>query len=212
MKLGTRSRQPSMEDRLIWQCAAILLSYPGEQGPVDELLAHIRGKPANQMGRMAAALKATDLLRAQADYVGTFDQQRRCTMYLTYWTAGDTRNRGAAMLAFATAYRDAGVQPPTDEAPDFLPVVLEFAAIVDPATGQRLLAEHRVAIGVLHQALTETESPYADVVAAVLQTLPNATDHDTRQVDLLARAGPPTESVGLQPFTLTVPPRRAQGG
>ena len=113
---------------------------------------------------------------------------------------------------FASAYRDAGVEPPKDEAPDFLPVVLEFAAIVDPAAGQRLLAEHRVAIDVLHQALTETESPYADVVAAVLQTLPTATDHDIRQVDLLARSGPPTESVGLQPFTLTVPPRRAQGG
>jgi nitrate reductase delta subunit len=212
MKLGTRARRPSMEDRLIWQCAALLLSYPDERGPVDELLAHIRGKPAEQIGRAAAALKATDLLRAQADYVSTFDQRRRCTMYLTYWTAGDTRNRGAAMLAFATAYRDAGVQPPTDEAPDFLPVVLEFAAIVDPATGQRLLAEHRVAIDVLHQALTETESPYADVVAAVLQTLPSATDNDMRQVDSLARTGPPTESVGLQPFTLTVPPRRTQGG
>ena len=53
-------------------------------------------------------------------------------MYLTYWTAGDTRNRGREMLVFANAYRDAGVEPPRDEAPDHLPVVLEFAATVDP--------------------------------------------------------------------------------
>jgi nitrate reductase delta subunit len=50
--------------------------------------------------------------------------RRRSTMYLTYWTAGDTRNRSSEMHAFAAVYRDAGVEPPRDEAPDYLPVVL----------------------------------------------------------------------------------------
>ena len=212
MKLGTRTRRPTMQDRLVWQCAATLLSYPGEQGLVDELLAHIAGKPAQLLAHTAAALKSTDPLRAQANYVDTFDQQRRCTMYLTYWTAGETRNRGSAMLEFARVYRDAGVESPKGEAPDFLPVVLEFAATVDPEAGQRLLAEHRVPIAVLHRGLMEAESPYAHIVAAVLQTLPTPTDRDTQRAHLLAQNGPPTESVGLQPFTLTVPPRHAQGG
>ena len=73
-------------------------------------------------------------------------------MYLTYWTAGDTRNRGREMHAFAQAYRDAGSRPPVDEAPDHLPVVLEFAATVDPVAGRRLLVEHRVPIDVLRDA------------------------------------------------------------
>ncbi len=60
-------------------------------------------------------------MAAAAQYVETFDMRRRSTMYLTYWTAGDTRNRGREMLAFATAYRDAGVKPPRTEAPDYLP-------------------------------------------------------------------------------------------
>ena len=55
------------------------------------------------------------------------------------------------MLAFASAYREAGVQPPRAEAPDHLPVVLEFAATVDPEVGRRLLIEHRVPIDVLRQ-------------------------------------------------------------
>lgn len=97
----------------------------------------------------AAVLRAIDPLRAAADYVETFDLQRRSTMYLTYWTAGDTRNRGSEMLAIAAAYRAAGVDPPRDEAPDYLPVVLEFAATVDPEAGRRLLTEHRVPIDVL---------------------------------------------------------------
>ena len=133
-------------------------------------------------------------------------------MYLTYWTAGDTRNRGRAMLAFAQAYREAGVPPSANEAPDYLPVVLEFAATVDPDRGRRLLTEHRVPIDVLHGALGEAGSPYADTVAAVLATLPAATDAEARRAQRLAADGPPAEAVGLQPFTLTVPPRRTSEG
>ena len=151
-------------------------------------------------------------MKAAVDYVETFDLRRRCTMYLTYWTAGDTRNRGREMHAFAQAYRDAGVQPPVDEAPDHLPVVLEFAATVDPVAGRRLLVGHRVPIGVLHDSLSERGSPYAHTVAAVCETLPAATDSEARRAQRLAEMGPPAEAVGLQPFTLTVPPRRAEGG
>ncbi len=102
-------------------------------------------------------------------------------------------------------------RPPVDEAPDHLPVVLEFAATVDPVAGRRLLVEHRVPIDVLRDALTECGSPYAHTVAAVCETLPAATDQEVRRAQRLAQAGPPAEAVGLQPFTLTVPPRRTEG-
>ena len=217
MKLLTRTRAPALSDRLVWQCASLLLAYPDEQSDdrldtAERLLAHIRGPAGGMLRRTVNALRGGDPLRAAADYVETFDLRRRSTMYLTYWTAGDTRNRGRQMLAFAAAYRDAGVEPPRGEAPDHLPVVLEFAATVDPVAGRRLLTEHRVPIDVLHEALVEAKSPYADAVAAVCATLPAATDSDMLRAQRLAQAGPPTESVGLQPFTLTVPPRRAAGG
>ena len=67
-------------------------------------------------------------------------------------------------------------------------------------------------IDVLHDSLTEAGSPYAHTIAAVCQTLPAVSDQDTRRAQRLAQAGPPTEAVGLQPFTLTVPPRRPEGG
>jgi nitrate reductase delta subunit len=90
-------------------------------------------------------------------------------------------------------------------------VVLEFAATVDPDVGRRLLVEHRVAIDILREALTRADSPYAHAVAAVCETLPVATDQEVLRAQRLAQAGPPAEAVGLQPFTLTVPPRRAEG-
>jgi nitrate reductase delta subunit len=210
VKLKIRPRPDTLQHRLVWQCASLLLSYPDRDrlDTVDELLAHLDGEGADLLGGTATALKASDPLRAAAVYVDTFDLRRHTTMYLTYWTAGDTRNRGNAMLKFAAAYREAKVEPPHGEAPDFLPVVLEFAATVDPDAGRRLLTEHRVPIDVVHDALTEMDSPYAHAVAAVCETLPAPTDRDVQRARQLAEAGPPAEAVGLQPFTLTVPPRR----
>jgi nitrate reductase delta subunit len=198
----------------VWQAASLLLAYPddGQQHRlemVDQLLDYIAGTARGLLGETVAALRVQDPIRAAATYVDTFDLRRRSTMLLTYWTAGDTRNRGVQMLAFAQSYRSAGVEPPKREAPDHLPVVLEFAATVDPEAGQRLLAAHRVPIDVLRQALVDTGSPYAPTVAAVAATLPAPTEHDA---DRLLRCGPPAETVGLQPFQLTVPPRRAEGG
>lgn len=212
-----RPNTRTMQDRLVWQAASLLLAYPdGGQSErldtVNELLGHITGPTAASLQRTVAALRAREPMAAAADYVETFDMRRRATMYLTYWTAGDTRNRGREMLVFASAYRDAGVEPPRAEAPDHLPVVLEFAATVNPEVGRRLLTEHRVPIDVLRGGLADAESPYEHAVAAVCETLPIATDQEVRRAQRLAQAGPPAEAVGLQPFTLTVPQKRTEGG
>jgi nitrate reductase molybdenum cofactor assembly chaperone NarJ/NarW len=212
-----RATSRAMQDRLVWQAASLLLAYPDDaQGErlntVEELLDHISGPAAPLLQQTLSALRARDPMTAATDYVETFDMRRRCTMYLTYWTAGDTRNRGREMLVFATAYRDAGVEPPRKEAPDHLPVVLEFAATVNPEVGRRLLTEHRVPIDVLSAALAEAKSPYQHTAAAVCETLPAATDQEVRRAERLAKAGPPAEAVGLQPFTLTVPPKHSERG
>lgn len=216
MKLRRSQRDSTLDHRVVWQAAALLLAYPDDQhaerlATVSELRAHLSGRCADLLGDTVAALQRIEPMQAQVDYVDTFDMRRRTTMYLTYWTAGDTRNRGNHMLAFAHAYRDAGVSRPEHEAPDYLPVVLEFAATVDPVAGRRLLIEHRVPIDLLRDALQQARSPYAHAVAAVCETLPPSTESETRRAQQLAAAGPPAESVGLQPFTLTVPPRRTQG-
>ncbi len=197
-------------DRAVWQAASLLLSYPDDQLPqrldtVEALLAHAEEPAANLLRRTVTALRAADPMVAAVDYVETFDMRRRSTMFLTYWTGGDTRNRGMQMLAFATAYREAGAEPPVGEAPDHLPVVLEFAATVAPQAGRRLLLAHRAPLDILHRALSDAGSPYAFAVAAVCATLPAVTDQEVQQVSQLMASGPPAEAVGLQPFTAAVP-------
>lgn len=214
-------RRPSRRDsatrqlqyRLIRQAASLLLAYPDEQMPgrldtVERLLDHIDGPERERLARTVAHLRRTERLDAEKYYVETFDMRRRSTMYLTYWTGGDTRNRGTEIHAFVRAYLEAGAEPPVGEAPDHLPVVLEFAATVSPEVGEQLLAAYRIPLDVLHRALVESESAYADTVAAVCATLPSVSDQQQQHARQLALAGPPAEAIGLQPFTLTVPPRR----
>lgn len=91
--LRERSTNRAMQDRLVWQAASLLLAYPddgltGRLNAVDELLGHMSGPPAALLQQTVVALRALEPMAAAMDYVATFDMRRRCTMYLTYWTAG----------------------------------------------------------------------------------------------------------------------------
>ena len=97
------------------------------------------------------------------------------------------------------------------ELPDYLPLVLEFATTIDDVQGRRLLAEHVPVLELLRLSLLASGSSYANVVAAVLATLPPISTADRRRIADLAAQGPPDEDVGLEPFAmdpLTVEGRR----
>lgn len=138
------------------------------------------------------------------EYVETFDMRRKACPYLTYWTHGDTRNRGMAILHFKQAYLSAGFDAGDAELADHLAVLLEFAALGDRVTGDALLAEHVGAVGLLHSALVSTGSPYALVVESVVATLPSVTPEIAERMAAIAAQGPPAEQVGLEPFGISV--------
>jgi len=131
-------------------------------------------------------------------YVQTFDLRRRCALYLTYYRYGDTRKRGMALVAFKTAYRSAGFTPCEDELPDYLPMVLDFAALCD--RGRQLLHAHRTDLELLRRALADVQSPYTEVIAAVGGLMPALGRRELRHVVTAWESGPPTEEVGLEPF------------
>jgi nitrate reductase delta subunit len=187
-----------------WQLASVLLGYPDDvltaQLPVladeVELLPATTAAPLRRFLTHATATPTLDLAR---HFVETFDQQRRCCLYLTYYAHGDTRKRGVALLEFKTAYRAAGLELGPDELPDHLAVVLEYAG-TDPRRGRQLLLDHRAGIELLRLALEDAGSPYADVLRAVTSTLPPLAGDEREAVHRLAVLGPPAEEVGLAPF------------
>lgn len=195
---------------------AWLLYYPDEQ--LEDRLPDIRravtddNSPAGARVReFLAAFDAMTWAQAQQHYVDTFDMRRRTAPYLSFWTDGDTRNRGFAILRFKQAYLASGYDLGDDELPDHLSVVLEFASIGNHLTGDALLVENRVGIGLLAEGLRAAESPYALLVDAVLATMPALTPEIRARMDELARTGPPTEMVGLDPFP-SHPSLASQGG
>ncbi len=137
------------------------------------------------------------LAELQRHYVEIFDMRRRCSLFLTSWTHGDTRNRGMALIYFKEKYKDAEIVMTDEELPDHLAVVLEFAALVDPVEGNLLLGEHRAPIELIRDALHATNSFYAPVLDAIVATLPPMTPEIEERARALALSGPPQEFVGL---------------
>jgi nitrate reductase delta subunit len=184
--------------------ASVLLQYPTAAlfdglDELDAFAASTGPKAArNHFSRFLDWLRATPPTQVAQHYVRTFDLRRRCALYLTYYRYGDTRKRGMAMVVVKAAYRDAGFVPSDDELPDYLPMVLDFAALCP--RGERLLCGHRADLELLRRALETAESPYVDVVSAVLASLPAIGKRELDQVRAAWESGPPREDVGLEPF------------
>jgi nitrate reductase delta subunit len=193
-----------MSDTAACKLASVLLQYPTAAlfdglGELGAFAATTSPRPARDaFTRFLDWLGATAPDEVAQHYVQTFDLRRRCALYLTYYRYGDTRKRGLAMVAFKTAYRDAGFVPSEAELPDYLPMVLEFAALSD--RGRRLLRARRGDVELLRRALARAESPYEDVVTAVCAQLPRLSRGELTRVLAAWEAGPPREEVGLEPF------------
>lgn len=187
------------------RAASLLLRYPDAdvEAALPTLRAALEELPvpvAEPLRTLADHRAHTDPGELAADYVELFDFRRRCCLHLTYYTAGDTRKRGEALVVFAAAYKAAGLEVLDGELPDYLPAVLDLAARHD--SGWRLLRENRVGLDLLAQALAAQPSVYRYAIDAVLAMLPPAQPGDIAAAARLARTGPPVEQVGLEPFGL----------
>jgi nitrate reductase delta subunit len=107
-------------------------------------------------------------LRTEAEYVELFDRGRRTALHLFEHVHGDSRDRGPAMVDLAQTYERAGLYLAPGELPDYLPVVLEFASTQPPVQAREFLREIAHVVRAIFSALLEHQSPYASVLAAVL--------------------------------------------
>jgi nitrate reductase delta subunit len=192
------------EQTVVLQAASIYLQYP--DAAVRELLPLVRsavddlpaGVPRGRLTAFAEHVAATPPGRLAEHYVEVFDQRRRCCLYLTWWSDGETRRRGGALAALKQRYRAAGVEWESSELPDFLPAVLEYAATANLTDGLALLQEHRAGLELLRLALLDAGTAYAAPVEAVCALLPGPSPADVAAAKALARSGPPREQVGLE--------------
>jgi len=203
-QLGRVKMSPT-QLRITHMSSAILLDYPdterfGRFETVDDACDDLPPRIASSLRRFVTVARQLGQNALAEHYVQTFDQRRRCCLYLSYYLTGDTRRRGAALVRFAEAYRAAGCEIAARELPDYLPMVLELSAVADPEIGVRLLASHREGLEVLRAALAEIGSPYVDVVAAITMSLPQIDARTQQRFCRLVADGPPAELVGVTAF------------
>lgn len=190
--------------RRLYAALSMLLQYPESATvrvlpQVREMTRELDADTQDEFAAFADWLESTELLKAQTHYVDLFDRKRRACLYLTYFLNGDTRRRGMALVQFKELYHRFGWEPSSAELPDFLPTLLQFGAVAELEAADSVLSMHRAGLEVLHTALREGKSPYAQLVSALLRVVPGADEHADHVMQLI-ETGPPTELVGLEPF------------
>ncbi|MHB1199628.1 MAG: nitrate reductase molybdenum cofactor assembly chaperone [Polaromonas sp.] len=164
-------------NRYSLRALALLLGYPSAdlRTHLPELLDAIDAEavvPAvrrTELRALAAELTRLDAYEVESRYVETFDRGRATSLHLFEHVHGESRDRGPAMIDLMQTYEKAGLQMSPDELPDHLCVVLEFASTQPPGLASEFLGEMAGILTAIFSALQQRGSPYAAVVAAVLE-------------------------------------------
>lgn len=206
--LGTLETQIPLTDdqvRAAWTAASWLIDYPGEdlleRLPIlDRVIIGLPDRPRRGLEALISALRTDDIMELRSEYVDTFDTRRRGCLYLTYFSNGDTRRRGMALLEIKERYRAAGLEVSEDELPDHLTYVLEFGAGHQLVEAAKILRTNRAGLELLRLHLEEKGSVWHGAIDAVCATLPTLQGPDIEAVQRLAAEGPEDELVGLDGY------------
>lgn len=164
-------------NRYSLRALAALLGYPDAElrAHLGELLqamdseAVIPAARRDELRAFVSELKRLDPMEVEARYVETFDRGRATSLHMFEHIHGDSRERGPAMVDLVQTYEKAGLFLAPEELPDHLCVVLEFASTQPPKLATEFLAEMAHILSAIFSALLQRGSPYAAVVAAVLE-------------------------------------------
>ncbi|MDR2219676.1 MAG: nitrate reductase molybdenum cofactor assembly chaperone [Methylobacillus sp.] len=133
-----------------------LAEYPDldddERATLNEFIDHLASRP---------------LISLQEDYVQTFDMMAEHSLHLTHHLFGDDKNRGPALIDMGEMYREYGVEVRGNELPDYLPLVLEFAAYLEEDEALIFLSHANKILFVLADNLNKSGSPYAALISII---------------------------------------------
>ncbi|MGV6872177.1 nitrate reductase molybdenum cofactor assembly chaperone [Pseudochelatococcus sp. B33] len=158
-----------------YRALAAFLCYPTEDTQMSvpavmDVLRTESGLPDHlvaALDRLAGELAAGDLLTLQERYVKLFDRTRSLSLNLYEHVHGESRERGQAMAALNALYRSRGLEPSSQELPDYLPVFLDFLATRPAGEAAPLLAEAAHVLEALAERLKKRASPYRAVFGAL---------------------------------------------
>jgi nitrate reductase molybdenum cofactor assembly chaperone NarJ/NarW len=201
-----RANRRRSERATAYKLCSLALQYPDSElihGRAELATATAelpRGPVPDALGLFFSWFMQAAPLELARSYVSTFDLHKRTGLYVTFYSHGDRRERGLVLLRLKKLYRAAGLPPDDAELPDYLPLMLEFAATAAPEEGDLVLREHRPALEVIRLSLHDQASPYRHVLDAVCELVGGLSASERLSLDRLLAQGPPQELVGLEPF------------
>ena len=169
---------PVEAERVILHAVSRLLEYPDKQW--NNTLVQIRNEreQASVGSQLSEIWQWIDDFLRWADstneeerlhhYIHLFDFNKKTTLYMTYVRYGEERERGQALLSLKQIYEEAGFSMTDKELSDFLPLVLEFAAVAEPSFAACAIDIILPGMETLHKELKKTDTPYAHLTAAAL--------------------------------------------
>jgi nitrate reductase delta subunit len=168
----------------LYRLLSALLDYPADdlRGELAEAVAgqgaaafvdsldpdcHFSREERAETARFIEALLAADATERQAAYVQTFDLVPGHSLHLTHHLFGEEKTRGPALVDLAEFYKSYGVAHDEHELPDFLPLMLEFVAYLEPEEASVFLGDAAKVLNVLAGNLEAAASPYAPLLRIV---------------------------------------------
>lgn len=150
-----------------------LLHYPDEDlraavSEIRRVLLREQIVSEKQMLRLEPLLfrlTGGDLISLQEHYVETFDRGRTHSLHLFEHVHGESRDRGQAMVDLRDRYIAAGLDPASNELPDYLPLFLEYCSTLPRDEALAELAEPGTIIATLADRLESRGSDYAGLLA-----------------------------------------------
>lgn len=171
-----RIDETQAEFALTLRALGYLLRYPDApwREHIDGLRVALNGSavlgPARlaQISALLQSIEAADGLEAEAAYVELFDRGRGTALHLFEHVHGDSRERGPAMLDLISTYEQAGLSLRSDELPDHLTVLIEYASTQPREGAVALLGEVAHILQRIYGAVDKRGSAYAAVIGALL--------------------------------------------
>ena len=159
----------------LFKLLSALFEYPDQAmlDAIPEILALTDKEPSIEPGERQAIrdfaewLGDSDLTEAQARYVKTFDMTPEHALHLTHHLFGDDKNRGPALIDLGEYYKSYGLEIGSNELPDYLPLVLEFASMLEEVEIRVFLDPFAKVIAQLGANLAAAQSPWAPLVRLI---------------------------------------------
>ena len=164
-----------MDTKELFRLLSLLLDYPEEE--VYRFVKENSLEPTGvkevdeNLGRFLEFYTSKPLNELQEYYVANIDFGKNTNFYLTYHRFKDERKRGEASAQLKELYWEEGVDIGTKELPDYLPLLLEFTALVNYEKGLKVLEEYSPELEKMKEHFREKENPYFYLLEALTKLL-----------------------------------------